>query len=1097
MNDQNRINQYNELLDQLKDKLSDDEMNTLRQLLKDVESKDDLAQSNLKELERSQTELKDIQYRYHDFFDFSPVSYMILDDRGLIEEINLTAVDLFMVSRKNLIGRNFITLVHEHDAEDFKKRCDTIIENEAEDQWEMRIVRADGKTRYIWIECRYYKNIYGAGSGIRAVMIDNTEIKKADKELSELKKMEKFCLGGPVVIFRSEPKPDFDMIWVSKTMKEFYGHKPSDFIKKRISFLKFVHPFDRQRVLSELTGFFEDNLQNRIVLEYRVLNHAGEPRWVRDYRNKIYNSKGELSDFDGYISDIHEYKMMADDLKQSRDNWELLVKSIPDYLTVVDSDFNISFINRPFPGLPYQDVLEANSLDFVHPQYREVVRRDLESIFNGKLVENTVMMLSPDQSEVWWHYVGTGLKFKDVVKQGILIGRDITQSRLRDDELDHQKKFLKYVIRNLPTLLYVTDIEGRLVLANQLMAEYSGLPENKMIGKPLDIGINDESLHDIVMKENESVIRQNQPLIIPERTIYDRNGQQRILRLTKLPIENDQLSESQVMVIGEDITEFKQIENRLEIRLELEKLVSQINRNFINVRNDMIDQELSNTLSLLGEFTGVDRIYLIRFPNQADQQNDVYEWKKDGFRSEKRNRKMMDFNKFEFLMSNLRKKQQMVIPDLDLLAGIAKNEYNVLHDQDVGSMMVNPLFIRDELIGFIEFEWIGRFMTDQSYLQIVMEELTGICVNALQRRKDLYTIELLVNMVETTDDGITVIDIHGSVQTWNGGAERMFGYNADEMIGNNIELIVPADKKQENVDLIAQIIHHTQAVHLDTIRVKRDGTPIEVSLTLSPVMDNSNRLLAISVLYRDITERIMMQKEMDKLLERLQISNRDLEHFAYMASHDMKEPLRSITGFIGLLKDRYSSQLGDEAREFIDFAVNGGKRLQGMIDGLLQYSRVQIKGKPFETVDLNQIIPNVINNLQSLLDDTSAILYYDNLLPVWGDSVQITSLIQNMVQNSLKYRAPDLSPEITIATRSDGGMVTVSVSDNGRGIASDKYEQIFKMFERISPDRRVEGNGIGLAICKKIVERHRGEIWVESEEGRGSTFYFTVKHPPK
>jgi len=223
----------------------------------------------------------------------------------------------------------------------------------------------------------------------------------------------------------------------------------------------------------------------------------------------------------------------------------------------------------------------------------------------------------------------------------------------------------------------------------------------------------------------------------------------------------------------------------------------------------------------------------------------------------------------------------------------------------------------------------------------------------------------------------------------------------------------------------------------------------------------------------------------------LQKSNQELELFAYVASHDLQEPLRMISSYMGLVKKRYGDKLNHSGNEFVGFAVDGAKRMQQLISDLLSYSRVTTQGKPFEKTDMEKIFAQAMKNLEVAVGECEGKVDHDPLPEVQGDPVQLERLIQNLVGNAIKYRG-EKTPEVRVSAVDKEGAWEFSVTDNGIGIDPKYHDRIFGIFQRLHTREQYSGTGIGLAVCKKIVERHEGSIWVESEEGKGSTFFFSV-----
>ena len=239
--------------------------------------------------------------------------------------------------------------------------------------------------------------------------------------------------------------------------------------------------------------------------------------------------------------------------------------------------------------------------------------------------------------------------------------------------------------------------------------------------------------------------------------------------------------------------------------------------------------------------------------------------------------------------------------------------------------------------------------------------------------------------------------------------------------------------------------------------------------------------VANSLLYTDIV----------RAQDALARSNDDLEQFAYAASHDLQEPLRSVTSYIGLIRDRYADKLDDTAREFIDFAVDGADRMRRLIDDLLEYSRVDMHGRAFEPVDCNRVAETVLGDLGQAIGQCNAAVECSPLPVVSGDELQLARLLQNLISNALKFRDKD-RPSVRVWAERQRDEWVFAVQDNGIGIAPEHQQNVFGMFTRLHSMSRYEGTGIGLALCSKIAQRHGGRIWVDSEVGEGSTFRFSI-----
>jgi light-regulated signal transduction histidine kinase (bacteriophytochrome) len=237
--------------------------------------------------------------------------------------------------------------------------------------------------------------------------------------------------------------------------------------------------------------------------------------------------------------------------------------------------------------------------------------------------------------------------------------------------------------------------------------------------------------------------------------------------------------------------------------------------------------------------------------------------------------------------------------------------------------------------------------------------------------------------------------------------------------------------------------------------------------------------------------QIELEEKVRDRTKELELSNKDLKQFAYVASHDLKEPLRMISSFLQLLERRYKNKLDDDANDFIEYAVNGAQRLDYMINDLLEYSTVANTKREFITVDMNNVLEQTILNLKSAIDDSNAEITYDSLPILFGDEQLMILLFQNLISNSIKYHREEI-PKINITAIKESNQYLFTIKDNGIGMSPEHLKKIFTIFQRLHTKEEYEGTGIGLAIAQKIVHQHAGEIWVESEQGKGTKFYFTI-----
>jgi PAS domain S-box-containing protein len=340
--------------------------------------------------------------------------------------------------------------------------------------------------------------------------------------------------------------------------------------------------------------------------------------------------------------------------------------------------------------------------------------------------------------------------------------------------------------------------------------------------------------------------------------------------------------------------------------------------------------------------------------------------------------------------------------------------------------------------------------------------------------------------VESSPNGVVMVDRHGVIVLVNRETERLFGYTRDELVGQSVERLVPVRFRHSHPDMRQGFLAAPQARAMgagrDLFGVHKDGSEIPVEIGLNPIEAEEGFFVVASVI--DIAPRNQVEAELRR-------SNEELERFAYVVSHDLQEPLRTVSSYVQLLSRRYGSQLDADAVDFIDFAVGGVRRMQQLIADLLTFSRVGTRGAPLVPTGMQGVFENTLASLRAALDESNATVTADPLPTVVADAGQLAQLLTNLLGNALKFRG-DQPPFVHVGAQRAGRMWTITVQDNGIGIDPEYFERIFVIFQRLHGREEYPGTGVGLAICKRIVERHGGRIWVESTPAHGARFSFTL-----
>ena len=402
-----------------------------------------------------------------------------------------------------------------------------------------------------------------------------------------------------------------------------------------------------------------------------------------------------------------------------------------------------------------------------------------------------------------------------------------------------------------------------------------------------------------------------------------------------------------------------------------------------------------------------------------------------------------------------------------------------------------------------------------------------------ESKKSEEILKRQAGLINLSFDAIIVGKLDGGIESWNRGAEELYGYSEGEAQGHvTHELLstvfpVPWSKIEEKLNTggiwEGELQHRTKygdkVIVLSRIQVinGEDGSKMlletnrnitrrkkmemhnkklleeERQLTEELTATNEELQATTEELQTSNDELILAQNNLRDMVNKLKISNRELEQFAYVASHDLQEPLRMVSSFTQLLERRYKDKLDDDANDYIGFVVEGAQRMKDLIDDFLAFSRLNTTAREFEVVLMDVALDDVLINLKAYIRDHNAQISHDTLPTIKGDPIQINQLLQNLIANAIKFHG-DKPPKIQISAQEFGDKWLFSVKDNGIGIDPKHQDQIFSIFKRLHTREDYEGTGIGLSICKRIVERHGGNIWVESELGKGSTFYFTIPY---
>ncbi len=847
-------------------------------------------------------------------------------------------------------------------------------------------------------------------------------------------------------------------LYANSAALKMYGAKSLKQLQTK-SVLDLIDPEEREMINKRMKiGMDSKAVPQR---ETKMLTLDGQIRNVETIGSGI-NFHGEKA-VQIIIRDINDRKINEEILRKSQTQFKAVIENVNSGVALIDGTGSFSIFNPTFLKLfglsEGSSVKNVNDQDWSLWKVIDINGKILniddhpvrKSALTGKRVRNELVgVILPGKSELIWMLISAEpfMKPNGKIDQIICTYNDVTDIKMARDALYQSEEKYKELVENARTIILKLDVEGRFTFFNEFAQKLFGFTEEEIIGKTAletivpeiestgrDMASMIEDIYEdpdrFQVNINENIKRNGDRLWIEwhNKALFDKNGR----RLGHL-------------AIGNDITKRKEAELKLR---ESEQLYRAIGES-IDYGIWICDPDGNNTYASESflKMVGLTQEQCSEFGwgevlHPEDSQRTIAAWKEcvrtGGTWNIEHRFKGVDGNWHPVLARG--------IP--------VKNEHG-------------------EII-----YWAGINL-DISQLRETEEELNkfGEKLNIALENANIGTWDWeLVTDIIVVDERIN----------------KIFGFEAgtSSISYNDFERC-----------LIDEDIPHTREAIRRTLN---DNIPFETVYRIRNSRGDFNYISSKAVLKKDDAGKPLkmtgvcydvtaMQKGTEKVLlklnEELLRSNKDLQQFAYVASHDLQEPLRMVSSFTQMLAQRYEDKLDKDGQEYIRFAVEGSKRMYELINGLLAYSRVQTKGKEFTRVNMNDVVDKVAKNLKLKISESQAKINVRKLPVLYADEHQMTQLIQNLIENGMKFISHQ--PVISVSSKSDQNQHIISVKDNGIGIEPQYFERIFMIFQRLHLKEEYGGTGIGLAICKRIVERHGGKIWVESEPGKGTTFSFTI-----
>jgi PAS domain S-box-containing protein len=762
------------------------------------------------------------------------------------------------------------------------------------------------------------------------------------------------------------------------------------------------------------------------------------------------------------LRDITQRKQQEKALEVSEARFRSYIDSAPHGVFIADAEGRYQDVNPAacqMSGYSEEELLSMRIVDLVASEERDAAAAALDQLLTTGQVTSSLSCVRKDGTRVFWRV--DAVKLAD--NQILGFARDETQRKQAEERLQRSAELNEMLLNSLPHPALLIRRDGIVLAANQSARElgvevgvYCWIGFNKHVegaflpeelrryatadACDVDLAGAPEGVQCSFCKV-EDAFEAGEPFRVPELKAFDR-----LWDMNWVPVDDDLC-----LCYAFDITERKALEDTLRASEQrLEKILQTMIDGMVVVNLDgeiTYANPAAERILEIREDEIMGRYYHERSWSQIDEDGEPYPQEK--------------------LPLALALGEQREVEDL---------QHGILAPSgQVKWLSVNAAPLVDETGAVYGAIASFRDISDRKAMEKALQ-------NSEQRYRTVF---------DYAGDAIFVHDLEGRFLDVNRVACERLGYSREEFL-----TMTPVEitRGTESEGMNARIRELVEVGHIvfEAEHVARDGTSVPVEISSRHIeYDGKPAILSIA---RDITERKEAENRIARYAGALEQSNQDLERFAYVISHDLQEPLRMVSGYLDLLARRYEAQLDEKADMYIHYAVDGARRMQEMIKALLDLSRVETRGEAFAPTDCTVVLERTLTSLRRAIEDSGAEVTYDPLPTVMADGAQLGQVFQNLIANALKFRRADVRPRIHIAAEPRHGEWVFTITDNGIGIPASQLDRIFQIFQRLHTRESYPGVGIGLALCRRIVERHGGRIWAESEVGAGSTFYFSVPH---
>lgn len=906
-------------------------------------------------------------------------------------------------------------------------------------------------------------------TAINQICIDITEQKQSQQKVLESElKYKNLTSNAPVAVTRITLKnKSYDFVNDEFIRQSGYSMEEFNTLKDD-KLVDMIHPEDRDKVFGFYREWSEKGYRGTQHINYRIVNRYKKTVWLDTFLYAEFNDNDEAQTINQICIDMTEQKKAEVELRQKDERFRALIENISDLISLVDSTGNIIYASPSTTkvlGYSPEKYISQNIFDFIEPKDVPVMKDVFAKLLEkpGNMVSNTQFRLRHNDGSYFWNEATAHNMIHDPSIGAIVFNyRDITERKKSEAEVLLQKSYFQQLFENSPEGIVILDNQDRVVDVNKGFERMFQFGADEVRGDTLNKLIVPESLSEQATQMTLFVLKGE---VMHRETVRKRkDGSAVDVSILAYPIT---LGENQIGVYGiySDITERKETEKAL--RNSEERYRAFVKQSTEGIWRFEFLEPISVKLPI------EEQIKVIFRYGYLAECNDVFA-KMYGFESANevvgaRIGDLMDENEPQ---------------NVEYFRKAITNSYKVDNIESVekDKDKNNKIFVNN-LVGIVENDFLVRVWGSQ-------RDITDAKKAQAELNKTQFRLATLLNNLQD----VVLYETGGGKEFISENVIDMLGYPSSKFENREFfkSITHPGDLKAIEEKTKEWQANGSDGVLNLMFRVKRsDGKYIWVEDHM--IRNKNNGDTHMSGVLIDITDHKHAEEKLKQLADKLGQSNKELEQFAYVASHDLQEPLRMVASYIQLLQRRYKGQLTAEADEFINYAVDGVVRMKTLINDLLVYSRVNTKEAPLEQVDLKKVLDTTLTNLRASMDDNKAsVKLLDEMPVVMANSLQMGQLFQNLISNAIKFKRPGVDPVVTVSAKHIGNEWHFVVADNGIGIDKEFSDKIFVIFQRLHNQSEYQGTGIGLAICKRIIEKLGGNIWVDSVQGEGSTFNFTI-----